>query len=115
MLCGAGVRSFLSLERRAPCGALSPNVPGEKGCAWAASSYSKNYYDVRVGIEDANALTLAFNAIATANGRTLAAPSKTFTTGHSMGGHIAAAAVEAETQSQARNKVRYAGARRCAA
>lgn len=82
----------------------------EKGYAWAASSYSKNYYDVRAGIEDTNALALAFNAIASGNGRTLATPSKIFITGHSMGGHIAAAAVEAETQSQAKNKVRYAGA-----
>jgi hypothetical protein len=82
----------------------------EKGYAWAAASYSKNYYDVRVGIEDTNALALAFNTIAAANGRTLAAPSKTFITGHSMGGHIAAAAIEAETQSHAKNKVRYAGA-----
>lgn len=82
----------------------------EKGYAWAASSYSKNYYDVRAGIEDTNALALAFNTIATANGRTLATPSKRFITGHSMGGHIAAAAIEAEAQDQANNKVRYAGA-----
>lgn len=82
----------------------------EKGYAWAASSYSKNYYDVRAGVEDTNALALEFNRIAAANGRTLAAPTKTFITGHSMGGHIAAAAIEAEAQAQANNKVRYAGA-----
>ena len=80
------------------------------GYAWAASSYSKNYYDVRAGIEDTNALALAFNSIAAAKGRTLAAPTKTFIIGHSMGGHIAAAAVEAETLAQANNKVAYAGA-----
>lgn len=82
----------------------------EKGYAWAASSYSKNYYDVRAGVEDTNALALAFNTIAAANGRPLAAPSKIFITGHSMGGHIAAAAVEDETRDRANNKVRYAGA-----
>ena len=82
----------------------------EKGYAWAAASYSKNYYDVRAGIEDTNALALAFNNIATSNGRALATPSKYFITGHSMGGHIAAASVEAEALAQANNKVRYAGA-----
>lgn len=62
--------------------------------AWAASSYSKNYYDVRAGVEDTNALALAFNDIAVANGRPLAKPVKVYITGHSMGGHVAAAAVE---------------------
>jgi hypothetical protein len=81
----------------------------DNGFAWAASSYSKNYYDVRAGVEDTNALALAFNSIAAAKGRTLAAPTKTFITGHSMGGHIAAAAVEAEALTYANNKVRYAG------
>ena len=82
----------------------------QQGYAWAASSYSRNYYDVRAGVEDTNALALAFNEIAAANGRTLAAPSKIYITGHSMGGHIAAAAVEAEAIAHARNKVRYHGA-----
>lgn len=82
----------------------------QNGYAWAASSYSKNYYDVRAGVEDTNALALAFNTIAAGNGRTLAAPSKIFITGHSMGGHIAAAAVEGEALLYAKNKVRYAGA-----
>lgn len=81
----------------------------ENGYAWAASSYGKNYYDVRAGIEDTNALALAFNSIAASNGRTLATPSKYFITGHSMGGHIAAAAVESEAITQANNKVIYAG------
>ncbi|MBL0726104.1 alpha/beta hydrolase [Piscinibacter sp. HJYY11] len=80
------------------------------GYAWAASSYSRNYYDVRAGIEDTNALALAFNSIAAAKGRALATPSKIFIIGHSMGGHIAAAAVEAETVAQARHRVVYAGA-----
>jgi pimeloyl-ACP methyl ester carboxylesterase len=80
------------------------------GYAWAASSYSKNYYDVRVGVEDTNALALAFTRIAADNGRTLAAPTKTFIIGHSMGGHVAAAAIEDEAFRTARNKVRYDGA-----
>ena len=82
----------------------------ENGYAWAASSYSKNYYDVRAGIEDTNALALAFNNIAEANGRPLTAPTKIYIIGHSMGGHITAAAVEDETYSTANNKVHYNGA-----
>ncbi|KQW41115.1 MULTISPECIES: hypothetical protein [unclassified Roseateles] len=80
------------------------------GYAWAASSYSKNYYDVRAGVEDTNALANKFVALAAANGRTLAAPSKIFITGVSMGGHITAAAIEAEAQANAVNKVKYNGA-----
>ena len=79
----------------------------QSGYAWAASSYSTNYYDVRAGVEDTNALALAFNAIAAENGRPLATPVRTYITGRSMGGHIAAAAVEAETLATANNKVRY--------
>ena len=79
----------------------------QSGYAWAASSYSTNYYDVRAGVEDTNALALAFNNIAAQNGRPLAAPVRTYITGRSMGGHIAAAAVEAETLATANNKVRY--------
>lgn len=82
----------------------------ENGYAWAASSYSRNYYDVRAGIEDTNALALEFTKIAAANSRTLAAPSKIYITGHSMGGHITAAAIEDETYATANNKVKYAGA-----
>lgn len=82
----------------------------ENGYAWAASSYSKNYYDVRAGVEDTNALANAFVEIAAANGRTLDAPDKIYITGHSMGGHIAAAAVEAEALATANNKVAYDGA-----
>lgn len=80
------------------------------GYAWAASSYTKNYYDVRVGVEDTNALALAFTQIAAARGRTLAAPTKTYIVGHSMGGHISAAAVESEAATYANHKVRYDGA-----
>ncbi len=82
----------------------------QNGYAWAASSYAKNYYDVRAGVEDTNALALEFTKIAAANGRTLAAPTKTYITGHSMGGHITAAAIEDEAASTAVHKVKYAGA-----
>lgn len=79
----------------------------QSGYAWAASSYSTNYYDVRAGVEDTNALALAFNSIAAQNGRPLGKPVRTYITGISMGGHIAAAAVELETQATAINKVAY--------
>lgn len=82
----------------------------ENGYAWAASSYSKNYYDVRAGVEDTNALANAFVDIAASNGRMLTPPTRIFITGHSMGGHIAAAAVEGEALTYARNRVGYAGA-----
>lgn len=82
----------------------------QNGYAWAASSYSKNYYDVRAGVEDTNALALQFNNIAAANGRPLTAPTKIYITGHSMGGHITAAAIEDEAQATANHKVKYAGA-----
>jgi hypothetical protein len=82
----------------------------QNGYAWAASSYSKNYYDVRAGVEDTNALALEFNKIAAANGRTLAAPTRMYITGHSMGGHITGAAIEDEAFATAKNKVKYNGA-----
>ena len=82
----------------------------QNGYAWAASSYSKNYYDVRAGVEDTNALALEFTKIAARNGRTLAAPTKVYITGISMGGHITAAAIEDEAQATAINKVKYNGA-----
>ncbi|WP_292935888.1 alpha/beta hydrolase [Noviherbaspirillum sp.] len=82
----------------------------ENGYAWAASSYSKNYYDVRAGVEDTNALALNFASIAASKGRTLSTPSKTYIIGHSMGGHITGAAIEDETFNTAKNKMRYDGA-----
>ena len=82
----------------------------QNGYAWAASSYSKNYYDVRAGVEDTNALALEFNKIAAANGRPLTTPTRLYITGHSMGGHITAAAIEDETYATANHKVRYHGA-----
>jgi hypothetical protein len=82
----------------------------QNGYAWAASGYSKNYYDVRAGVEDTNALALEFNKIAAANARPLAAPSKTYITGVSMGGHITGAAIDDEAASYAVHKVKYNGA-----
>lgn len=82
----------------------------ENGYAWAASSYSKNYYDVRAGVEDTNALANAFTKIARERGRTLGTPHRTYIVGHSMGGHIAGAAVEDETKKTAINKTKYDGA-----
>src|SRR5213076_2287127 len=96
--------------------ALSVTIPGirrhllENGYAWAASSYAKNYYDVRAGLEDTNALALAFTRIAAQNGRTLATPGRVYIIGHSMGGHITAAAVDEENIQTANHKVRYHGA-----
>ena len=82
----------------------------QNGYAWAASSYSKNYYDVRAGVEDTNALALEFTKIAAANARALTAPTKIYITGHSMGGHITAAAIEDEAAATTMHKVKYNGA-----
>ncbi|HEX5513755.1 MAG TPA: alpha/beta hydrolase [Gammaproteobacteria bacterium] len=75
--------------------------------AWAASSYSSNYYDVRSGVEDTNALALAFEQL---TGNAHGSPAKYYIIGHSMGGHVAGAAIEAETLATANNVVEYAGA-----
>lgn len=78
-----------------------------QGYAWAASSYSANYYDVQAGVEDTNALALAFGSLTQGK---YAKPSKYLIMGISMGGQIAGAAVEKETQTNARSKVSYAAA-----
>jgi pimeloyl-ACP methyl ester carboxylesterase len=57
------------------------------GYAWAASSYSKNDYDVAVGVKDTHKLTQLFNGI-------VDAPGTVYLTGASMGGHITAVAIE---------------------
>ncbi len=82
----------------------------DNGYAWVASSYSKNYYDVRAGVEDSNNLVLNFTKIAAANSRSLADPTKTYILGVSMGGHITAAAIEDEAYASAKHKVKYHGA-----
>ena len=58
-----------------------------QGFAWAASSYTKNYYDVRSGVESTNDLARFFAS-------TYGTPSRTFITGFSMGGHVTGAAIE---------------------
>lgn len=57
------------------------------GYAWAASSYSKNYYDVKAGVESTNALARYFTS-------EFGEPNRTFITGFSMGGHVIGAAIE---------------------
>jgi len=57
------------------------------GYAWAASSYSKNGYDVREGVKDTHALGELFNGL-------VGHPRRTWITGHSMGGHITGVAIE---------------------
>jgi len=64
------------------------------GYAWAASSFSRNDYDVAQGVKDTHALTQLFNAIV---GR----PDLVYLTGASMGGHITAAAIEQYPQEYA--------------
>ena len=57
------------------------------GYAWAASSYSRNDYDVATGVQDTHALTKRFNGI-------VGKPDKVYLSGASMGGHITAVAIE---------------------
>ncbi len=57
------------------------------GYAWAASSYSKNYYDVRSGVDSTNSLWRYFRD-------NVGKPSRTYITGFSMGGHVIGAAIE---------------------
>jgi pimeloyl-ACP methyl ester carboxylesterase len=57
------------------------------GYAWAASSYSKNGYDVKEGVKDTHALGQRFNGL-------VGHPRRTWITGHSMGGHITGVAIE---------------------
>lgn len=75
------------------------------GYAWAASSYSSNYYDVQSGVEDTNALALKFPELTG-----LTKPDKYLIMGVSMGGHVTSASVEKETLDTAKNKVNYAAA-----
>ena len=57
------------------------------GYAWAASSYSRNAYDVTTGVQDTHALVKRFNGL-------VAKPDKVYMTGASMGGHITAVSIE---------------------
>lgn len=58
-----------------------------RGYAWAASSYSKNCYDVKDGVESTNRLARIFAS-------EVAHPNRTLITGFSMGGHVTGAAIE---------------------
>ncbi len=57
------------------------------GYAWAASSYSRNDYDVATGVQDTHALVKRFNGL-------VGKPNKVYMTGASMGGHITAVSIE---------------------
>jgi hypothetical protein len=57
------------------------------GYAWGASSYSKNGYDVKQGVKDTHALGQLFSGL-------VGNPTRTWITGHSMGGHITGVAIE---------------------
>ncbi len=58
-----------------------------KGYAWAASSYSRNDYDVTTGVQDSHALAQRFHGL-------VGNPNRAYMTGVSMGGHITAVAIE---------------------
>jgi pimeloyl-ACP methyl ester carboxylesterase len=57
------------------------------GFAWAASSYSRNDYDVAAGVQSTNALVGLLKD-------EVAEPSRVYLTGASMGGHVTATAIE---------------------
>ncbi len=57
------------------------------GYAWAASSYSKNAYDVAQGAKDTAGLTALFNGL-------VGSPRHRYLVGVSMGGHITAVTIE---------------------
>src|SRR5262245_48277597 len=57
------------------------------GYAWAASSYSRNGYDVATGVQDTHDLAKFFNGL-------VHRPDRTYITGASMGGHVTAASIE---------------------
>lgn len=57
------------------------------GYAWAASSYSRNDYDVAVGVKDTHAVTRLFNG-------KVSKPDRVYLIGASMGGHITGVAIE---------------------
>ena len=57
------------------------------GYAWAASSYSRNDYDIKAGVKDTHALVKKFNGV-------VGNPDKVYLVGASMGGHITAVSIE---------------------
>ena len=58
-----------------------------QGYAWAASSYSRNDYDIATGVQDTHALARRFNGL-------VGEPNRIYITGASMGGHITAVSIE---------------------
>lgn len=82
-----------------------------EGYAWAGSSYSANYYDVRAAIEDTNKLALELMDYLEADWSVgYDEPTQRLISGFSMGGHTAAAAVDEENIERARYQVEYGGA-----
>jgi hypothetical protein len=57
------------------------------GFAWAASSYSRNDYDITTGVQDTHSLVQRVNGI-------VGHPRRVYLTGASMGGHITAVSIE---------------------
>ncbi|MCC5809069.1 MAG: hypothetical protein JJU06_01750 [Ectothiorhodospiraceae bacterium] len=99
-----------TLNRVVPSATFRNAVLGA-GYAWAASSYSANFYDVRAAIEDTNKLALEFtDYVARDWSAVYDEPSQRLIVGVSMGGHTAAAAVERETLISAKYPVAYDGA-----
>ncbi|WP_093391985.1 hypothetical protein [Halopseudomonas xinjiangensis] len=81
------------------------------GYAWAASSYSANFYDARAGLEDTNKLALnVMSYVERDSGARLSVPNQYLISGAGMGGHVAAAAVDRENNERTNSKVPYEGA-----
>lgn len=102
----------LEVKLQTPSDAWRNAVIGA-GYAWAASSYSANWYDARAGLEDTNKLALNLvEYIERDHGQRVASapPSQYLISGESLGGHIAAAAVDRENIERTQFKVEYAGA-----
>jgi hypothetical protein len=58
-----------------------------RGFAWAASSYSRNDYDVSSGVQTTHALVTRLNGL-------IGNPRRVYLTGASMGGHVTAVSIE---------------------
>lgn len=81
------------------------------GYAWAGSSYSADFYDVRAAIEDTNKLAIEVMAYIERDfGAQYDTPDQILIAGYSLGGHTAAAAVDRENRERTLYPVDYAGA-----
>ena len=58
-----------------------------RGFAWAASSYSRNDYDISSGVQTTHALVQHLNDV-------VGQPDRVYLTGASLGGHVTAASIE---------------------